>query len=340
MSSHFSCMALVLVLSAGLAASAQTSQPQAAPANGGDFSSVTAPITKVPTGVIMIKGAWSSASDSITPVPEGGAISNDVLKNGYFGITYPLPSGWTQQYEGPPPSDRGRYVLAQLRPADATPGHTRGTILITAEDLFFTPLPANNALQLINYEKDTLQAEYKIEEPPTPTRIAGRPFMFLAYWSPVAELHWYIVATEIRCHALEIIFTSRDTKQLQSLLLELDKMTLPVEADPTSGMGGGGAPVCMKNYARDANLITKVDPVLSEHRFNPVPVRIIIDKQGKVKHIHFLSSFPEQAKAIGEALAQWRFKPYLREGRPVEVETGIMFGTAQSGSSGPSTAVE
>ncbi|MGA8272917.1 MAG: energy transducer TonB, partial [Candidatus Sulfotelmatobacter sp.] len=66
--------------------------------------------------------------------------------------------------------------------------------------------------------------------------------------------------------------------------------------------------------------------VFTEHRSNPVPVRIIIDKEGKIKHIHFLSAFPDQAKAITDALRQWKFKRYLRDGQPVEVETGIMFG--------------
>jgi len=75
-------------------------------------------------------------------------------------------------------------------------------------------------------------------------------------------------------------------------------------------------------------MIARVDPVFSERRFNPVPVRIIIDKDGKVKHIHFLSSFPDQAKAIADALGQWKFKRYLRNGQPTEVETGIMFGRA------------
>jgi hypothetical protein len=74
--------------------------------------------------------------------------------------------------------------------------------------------------------------------------------------------------------------------------------------------------------------MAKVEPVFSQAKFNPVPVRIIIDKKGKVKHIHFLSAFPDQAKAISDALGQWKFKPYVREGVPVEVETGIMFGRA------------
>ena len=60
----------------------------------------------------------------------------------------------------------------------------------------------------------------------------------------------------------------------------------------------------------DDNLISRVDPIFSEAKFNPMPVRIIIDKKGKVKHIHFLSAFPDQAKAITDALNQWKFKPY------------------------------
>ena len=84
--------------------------------------------------------------------------------------------------------------------------------------------------------------------------------------------------------------------------------------------------MCIRNYASDGTVIEKVDPVFSQPRSNPVLVRIIIDKRGKVKHIHFLSAFPDQRQAIGDALSRWRFRPYLHNGEQVEVETGIMFG--------------
>jgi hypothetical protein len=307
---------------------------QEGPKNGGDFSNNLQPLTKVPTGVILVKGAWSSASDSTTPVPEDGSVTNHVFHDRYFGMSYTLPPDWTEKYKGPPPSESGRYVLAQIRPADTFKGPARGTILITAEDMFFTRLPATNALELIHYSKENLPAEYKLELSPTPTRIGGRPFTFFAYQAPVAELHWYVLATEIRCHTVEVVLTSRDTKLLESLMLQLNKMELPAEASPTAGTGGGDFPVCIKDYARSENLVARVDPVFTERRFNAVPVRIIIDQDGKVKHIHFLSAFPEQAKAISDALKQWKFKPHLENRKPVEVETGIMFGRA----SGPTAA--
>jgi Gram-negative bacterial TonB protein C-terminal len=319
-------LAFFLPLSAWGQSSHPLTPPTKPSSNGGDFSSVTNPSEKVPDGIILVKGAWSSASDSATPVPEGSSVTNNVLSNPYFGMSYALPPGWAKGYDGPPPSDSGRYVLAELRASDPHQAPARGSILIAAQDLFFTPLPAENALQFIKYMKDNLQADYKLEEPPTPTKIAGRPFTFFAYWSPVAQLHWYVLATQIRCHVVELVLTSRDTKLLGTLLLDLDKMTLPEETSATAGMGGGAFPLCVKDYARDENVLTRVDPVFPEHKVNPVPVRVIIDRKGKVKHIHFLSAFPDQAKAVTDALGQWMFKPFLRDGQPVEVETGIMFG--------------
>jgi hypothetical protein len=219
-------------------------------------------------------------------------------------------------------------VLAQIRPADTFKGTSRGSILIAAQDLFFTFAPAGNALELLNYTKDNLNADYKVEQPTALARIANHSFVRLDYVSPVAELHWHVPATQIHCHMVQFVFISRDTRLIETLIQEMNKMNLSAEAGPISGKGGGDVPVCIKDYASGENVMERVDPVFAERRFNPVPVRIIIDKEGKVKHVHFLSAFPDQAKAVADALFQWRFRPYLRDGKPVEVETGIMFGRA------------
>jgi hypothetical protein len=283
-------------------------------------------VTRVPSGVILVKGAWSSASDSVTPLPEEGSVVDNAFSDRYFGMTYALPKNWTEKYKGPPPSDTGRYVLAQLSPAATFKGPAKGTILITAQDMFFTAATTGNAAEFVRYMKDHLQSDYKVKTPPNQIKIADRVFTFFAYWSPLAQLNWYVLTTQIRCHVVQITLTSRDTKLLEDLMLGLNNMTLPLEASSTGDAGGGAVPACIKDYAHGENMIARVNPVFAEHRFNPVPVRIIIGKRGKVKHIHILSAFPDQAKAITDALEQWKFKPYLRDGQPVEVETGILFG--------------
>src|SRR5207253_2480737 len=127
---HIKCVRSLLLfgLSAPLLAGAQ-----GAPQNGGDFSD-NSPTKKLPTDVILVKGAWPSSSDFATPLPEGGRLADGVYKNQYFGLTYALPTDWTEKYTGPPPSDTGYYVLAQIRPADKFKGKSKGSILIVAQD--------------------------------------------------------------------------------------------------------------------------------------------------------------------------------------------------------------
>jgi hypothetical protein len=326
MRSRSICPLLVVIFSVFLLACSQNAASQSSPQNA-DGVAIQPHMKKLPSGVILVRGAWHSASDSTTPVPEGGRVSQGIFSNEYLGMSYVLPPGWTQKYEGPPPSNTGRYSLAQLMPGPTYKG-SPASISIGAQDLFFTHLPANNALDFVDYIEGHLPTYYKLDLPSADIKIAGHPFRLYAYEGLATHLHWYVATTEIRCHVLEIVLSSPDAKRIDSLLQDMNTVKLPFETSPTGGTGGGDFPVCIKDYASDENLISRVEPIFTERRFNPVPVRIIIAKDGKVKHIHVISAFPEQAAAVMDALKQWKFKPYLRDGHPVEVETGIMFGSA------------
>jgi len=318
---------LVLVFTFAISAIAQDAPADNAPPQGGDFSS-NPNATKVPQGVILVKGAEPSASDASTPVPEGASVTEKAFLDAYFGMAYQLPVGWTQKYVGPPPSDSGYYVLAQIEPGKSIQSDTSGAILISAQDLFFTLAPAANTLELINFGKNRLSADYKLERPPSEVKIANRSFIRMDYMSPVAELHWYTLATQIRCHSVEFLITSRDPQLLERLVQSLNQMVLPENAGTNSGHGGTDSPVCVKDYASGDNVTHRVNPVFGERKFNPIPVRLVIDKNGRVKHVHIISAFAEQSKIITDAVLQWEFRPYRVNGEAVEVETGILFGAS------------
>lgn len=310
---------IVVCLLVCLPASGQNGAAQAASLSGSDLSSNN-DLSGTVKGATL-RGAWYSASDSSTPLPQGGGTLNNVFTDPYFGIAYSLPENWSEKYGGQPPSETGMYVLAALTPLQAYKNKMRGHMEIFAQDMFFTPFPANNALQLITYSESRLRQDlYKAEQKPAEIKIAGRAFVTYSYWSPDVGLHWFIAATEIRCHTVEFVLTGYDAKLLESLVQGLDRMKLSAEP------AGGAVPVCIKDYTSSDNVITRVDPVFKMRRYNSIPVRIIIDTQGNVKHIHILSAFPEQQKAIYAALKQWKFRPYERNGQTVEVETGIVFG--------------
>ena len=285
----------------------------------------------VPKGVLIVKGAWSSSSDSTTPIPERASLEQGVYVNPYFGITYEVPAGWEQKYTGPPPSDSGRYVLAQFTPTVAIQEKAAGNMLIAAHDLFFSPQNAENALALVKFQERVLAADYQIERPPTEVTIAGRSFVRFNYASQIAGLHWNVLSTGIRGHLVQFIITTRDQQVAETIIQQMNSMTLPAEASAAIGRGGGENPLCIDDYANSKNVIEKADVFFSSRRWNPIPVRVIVDKEGKVKHIHFISAFTDQEKSITDALAGWKFSPYLQNGKPVEVETGIMFGRVPGG---------
>lgn len=266
---------------------------------------------KLPTNTILIKGAEPSASDNKTALPEDGRYEKGRYVNPYFGLAYPIPPSWGEAFQGPPPSDSGQYVLAQLKRREGD--GSKATISITAQDEFFSLVPARTALETVQFARDHLPADYKIERPPAELEIAGRPFVRFDYVSPVAGLHWTTLATESRCHVVKFVFISRDTKLIDEFVSGMRETKFADDG-----------PLCVPDYAPAA--VYKVDPVITDRRFNSIPARIVIGKDGRVEHVHVISAFPDQAAVIKDAVLQWRFRPYLQNGQPVRVETGVLFG--------------
>jgi hypothetical protein len=168
----------------------------------------------------------------------------------------------------------------------------------------------------VSFTATHLRADNEVERPPAAATLAGREFARLDYVSPVTGLHRALLVTEIRCHTVQFMFTSTDPRVIEHLIDGMSAMTLTDAA----------APLCIRNYATGSNVLNRVDPILTDRRFNSIPVRVVIDTSGKVKFLHFISSFPHQARTITDALQQWRFKPYVVNGKAVEVETGMVFG--------------
>jgi hypothetical protein len=299
-----------LILSLLIAASAAAQTP----------SAVRPPDVVLPKNQILVKGATPASSDSTTPLPEQGAVTAGNYLNRYFGLAYPVPAGWTKQADGPPPSDGGSYVLSQFAIYDDKQERVRANVLLTAQDLFFSAVPAGSGAELVHALRDSLQSNFVVEPGPAEVTINGRTFTRLGYTAPVAGLHWRILSTDVRCHALRFTFTGTDTKLLDSAERAFSKLDLPAP--------GNEASVCIPGYASGENVVEKTEPHLAGHRFNTIPLRILIDAEGRVKHVHVLSAFPEQTDEILAAVKTWRFKPYLQDGKPAEVETGMVFGLA------------
>jgi len=63
----------------------------------------------------------------------------------------------------------------------------------------------------------------------------------------------------------------------------------------------------------------------------PVVLQAEIGKDGSIQNLHLISGHPMLAPAAIEAIKQWKYKPYILNGEPVEVETTITFNFTLSG---------
>jgi TonB family protein len=75
-------------------------------------------------------------------------------------------------------------------------------------------------------------------------------------------------------------------------------------------------------------LVTKVPPqypadAKDQHIQGVVLMKVNIDKEGNVYKIELISGHPLLAPSAIEAVKQWKYKPYLLNGTPVEVETQV-----------------
>jgi hypothetical protein len=257
------------------------------------------------------------------PDPEDGSVSGASYHNPYFGLSVPLPPGWSEGLAGPPPSNVGSYVLTAL---DGTTVDA-ATMLIVAQDLFFSAKPFVNAAAMAADFREAIAAmpDMTIDNGPASTTVANETMLRLDYHAGGLFRVW--LAAERRCHVVTFNITGTDRGRIDNIVRGLDTMTLPADATQAVGtpVAGRAIPICIKDYVTPQTLLRKVEPIPIDSGDLKVPVRIIIGTDGRVRHVHVISAFPAQRRAITEALMQWEFTPHDVAGHLSEVETGLIF---------------
>lgn len=79
---------------------------------------------------------------------------------------------------------------------------------------------------------------------------------------------------------------------------------------------------------QQAKIVHQVNPVpssdaIKNHVQATVQLHVVIDIEGNVKQIDFLSGPPDLATAATDAVKQWRYQPTLLNGDPIEVDTTV-----------------
>jgi protein TonB len=62
-----------------------------------------------------------------------------------------------------------------------------------------------------------------------------------------------------------------------------------------------------------------------------VVLRAVISREGAIENLQVVSGHPMLVRAAADAVRQWRYRPYMLNGDPVEVETEVTVNFVLSG---------
>lgn len=90
------------------------------------------------------------------------------------------------------------------------------------------------------------------------------------------------------------------------------------------------------SHMMEGNLISRVQPIYpplarSARIQGPVFLRAIISRTGTIENLQAISGHPMLIPAALDAVRQWRYRPYVLNGEPVEVETQVTVNFSLSG---------
>jgi hypothetical protein len=246
--------------------------------------------------------------------PEDVKVADGVFVSDYFDLSYRVPDGWTEGLAGPDPSQSGYYVLGMWAPKH----DFAGTVLVVAQDMFFAPDTSDSVKNVVAEFRQVISTVdgMTIDREPAPVNVAGHPG-YRVDFSGVG-LFRSMFAMEIRCHVVTFNLTSRDPELLASLVSSLDHL------DSVRKETSDPVPECVKDYASE-NVVHRVEPHSVGTKTVSIPVRMIVATDGSVKQVHVIRASAAQRRNIEEAVRQWKFKPHVGQGHPVEVETGMVF---------------
>lgn len=272
------------------------------------------------------------------PPPPLGHIRDGRYQNEFFGISYPLSNLWIR--EPIARTDEGQHATILLE-ALHIPGPDMpvvdSSLLLAATPLSGNVSDARSYLETL-VATATAGKEAKLEGEISQLEIAGFAF-YRVNLRPTGERgqHQAVLCAGMKGYALQWIFRSQSKSILEEVVASLKGLskldTGPANSSPdqpASSTEESASPqrVTLSKEALQVFSLRKAEPrypqeAKSGHIQGVVALHAVIDKEGNIVALRVLSGPRELVAASVEAVRQWKYRPYLLKGEPVEVDTTI-----------------
>ncbi len=290
---------------------------------------------------------------------ENGSIKDNLYTNDCFGFSLVLPAGWQLNAKFAGSDGKAKHAAAQLVLLlldQQKEGSSGSRIILTARDASGSAPPAeefvsksvHSAIDADQEHRQFVKGTYSVD-------YGGKTFSRADYKQAMSSggtLYFAFVYTKFRGYYIgETVMAGspeeldQSANSLQHISFQEDepnsKCVMIGDNSPSTGgvISSNPAPpppdlgkverVRVSSGVTTGLLIKKVAPRYPDDAKQArvqgqVVLQAEIDKNGDIQSLTLVSGHPMLAPAAIEAVRQWKYKPYLLEGRPVAVETQII----------------
>ena len=273
---------------------------------------------------------------------EKGRISNSVYENECFGFSLPIPAGWqlhnpsdSVEVQAQHTSPASLVLLALDKMADG--GFVSKMAVNAYESKAFAPSVEQFVANAVQGQIGTDPEHREASKDASIVEYAGKSFSRSGYKQTRSGESLYIgfVYTKFRDFYVSLTVMAKTVEQIKESENSLQQVSFGddnpnpkcVMREANFGAIGSGRAHLSKEDARGL-LIKPTQPDYPEiARRARVQGHVLlhgtIDKNGDVRDLTLISGHPMLAPSAIKGVRQWKYKPYLLDGQPVEVETEI-----------------
>ena len=295
----------------------------------------------------------SHVASSYTSGPDNGAVSNGTYTNEFLGFSYPVPDGWQVISDKATHLNLGGldgFILLTVDPFAGKPSADQ--MVLSAVDARSLKATTQHFVHLFASAPNARPGGWELLRDPFPVSIAGKEFFREDYKESFSGRIVYkaFVCTKLRGFFVGWTMAARSAAELDSSVnslqrlsfqkedaspsSKLDEMTGTVPESRTTGSVAEGSdavrPLRMRvsRGVAQSLLLKKVQPIYPDDARRAglqggVVLKALINTNGDVKDPTIVSGDSAFAPAALEAVKQWKYRPYLLNGQPVELVTEI-----------------
>ena len=273
--------------------------------------------------LIVLSSALLPAQVSpITPI-DRGVVAENVYENRFFGIRWEFPKDWTVASDVLAASD---HVLLRLLPLHAA---SPESVELTYRDDY--PWDEKTTQQMQNKGWESLPGSGYV------TVGGGIPARRFDYRSKANPTQYLTTLSGPRHgYSVSLTFIAGSGERVQELMKSISTLrvrpdwpaNVALDTTPSTPLDAGRRRVRISQSASQKLIQSQTQPVYSPearkaHVEGSVVLLAHIGVDGSIKDLYVENGNPLLTPSAIDAISRWKYKPYLLDGEPAEVETQI-----------------